>query len=195
MFPGFATFEVMDKEPPVWLFFLYTISIGATGMLLARRRPIFCVPFITCVLLGAFALYLELRDSYVGHAIFREGGSAYILAAGLATFVGIGMPLLGAFVGAKDVEGGFRAWRWTLGISGAALLVLSLFASSELVGPAYYEYVSHPGKRTIADGTLPLTWQEIVAQASTICVLIGLVLLSAYLLRAAFQPPQSKRNT
>jgi hypothetical protein len=89
MFPGFATFEVMDKEPPVWLFFLYTISIGATGMLLARRRPIFCVPFITCVLLGTFALYLELRDSYVGHAIFREGGSAYILAAGLATFVGI----------------------------------------------------------------------------------------------------------
>jgi hypothetical protein len=79
-----AVFEVMDKEPPLWLFFIYSISLGATGMLLARRRPILCSPFIALVLVGAFALYLELRDAFVGEAILREGGLAYVASCGFA---------------------------------------------------------------------------------------------------------------
>jgi hypothetical protein len=73
MLAAIAAFKVMDKEPPAWLIPLYRLSAGAIGMLTARRRPILCVPFISLVLLGGFALYLELRD-HMWEMRFSEKG-------------------------------------------------------------------------------------------------------------------------
>jgi hypothetical protein len=182
-----AFFAVMDKEPPVWLILLSSLSSGAIGMLIARRRPILCVPFILLTLLGTFAIYLELRDSYVRDAILSEGGLTYMPALVLAILAGIGMPLLGAFVGAKKLERSMSAWRWTLGASGAVILGLTLFIASGFVKVAYYVYILFPREKAGEGYIMPLRWQDIVAELSIACVLIGLLLLSVYLLRSAFR--------
>jgi hypothetical protein len=187
MFPVLAAFEVMDKEPPAWLILLSFLSTGAVGMLVARRRPILCLPFISVVLLGAFAIYLELRDPYVGDAILSEGGLTYIVSCGFAILAGIGMPLLGAFVGARKIERDMTAWRWTLGASGAVIAGLTLFTGSGFVESAYYNYIFYPREKAGEGYIMPLRWQDIVAELSIACVLIGLLLLSAYLLHSALR--------
>lgn len=187
MFAAITVFEVMDKEPPLWLFPLYSLSMGATGMLLARRRPILCSPFIALVLVGVFALYLELRDTFVGEAILREGGFAYIASCGFAILAGIGMPLFSAFAKGEDFKS-MAAWRWTLGASGAVILGLTLFVASGFVEAAYYAYIFYPREKAGEGYIMPLRWQDIVAELSIACVLIGLLLLSIYLMRCALRP-------
>ena len=184
----------MDKEPPAWLILLCCLSAGAIGMLTARRRPILCVPFISLVLLGAFALHLELRDSYAGDAILREGGVTYISTCGFAILAGISMPLLGAFAGAKNLENSIAAWRLTLGASGAVLLVLTLFLGSGFVETAYYDYIFYPREKAGEGYIMPLRWQDIVARVSIACVLLALVFLSVYLLHSAFRPKTTKTS-
>lgn len=193
-----AAFEVMDKEPPVWLIFLCFFALGVVGMLLARHRPILCAPLIALVLLGAFALYLEFSEPYVGDAILREGGFIYISVCGLAIVAGIIMPLIGALVGTKNLEKSLAAWRWTLGVSGAVLLGLTVFAASGFVRVAYYNYIFLPKEKAEEHYIMPLRWQDIVAEISIACVLISLLLLSTYLLLSALRnqkPPQPLVNS
>jgi len=185
-------FEVTDKEPTLWLFLLYSLSIGAAGMLVARRRPILCIPAISLVLLGAFALALELGDPYVGVAILHEGGLPYVSGYGLAVLAGVSMPVLGAFVGAKHLEKRMAAWRWTLGASGAALLGLTFFVGSGFMRTAYYEYIFWPKEKAGEGYIMPLRWQDIVANLSIGCALVGLIYLSSYLLRAAARLHQQR---
>jgi hypothetical protein len=192
MLASVAVFEVMDKEPPLWLISLYFLSLGAAGMLSARRRPVLCAPFIAAILVGAFALYLELRDPSVGNAILRERGFAYVAACGCALVAGIGMPLLGAFVGARHLENSLVFWRPALGTSGALLLGLTLFVGSGFVRTAYYNYILWPREKAEDHYIMPLRWQDIVAEASIACVLVGLLLLSAYLLRSGFRPQKQQ---
>jgi hypothetical protein len=182
-----AAFEVMDKEAPLWLIVLASFSTGAIGMLAARRRPILSALFVTVVLLGAFALYLELSDAFVGESIVKEGGFAYLGGCGIAILAGIGMPLLGAFAGTNRLQQSAAPWRCTSGISGAVLLGLTLFMGSGFVQTAYYDYIFYPKEKAGEGYIMPLRWQDIVAELSIACVLIGLLLLSTYLLRSAFR--------
>jgi hypothetical protein len=183
----FAAFEVMDKEPPLWLIFLVSFSTGAIGMLVARRRPILSALFVTLVLLGAFALILELSDTYVGESIIKEGGLIYLGGCGIAILAGIGMPVLGAFAGTNKLQESAAAWRWTSGVSGAVILGLTLFMGSAFLESAYYDYIFYPKEKVGEGYIMPLRWQDIVARGSIACGLIGLLLLSTYLLRAAFR--------
>ncbi|HKM91066.1 MAG TPA: hypothetical protein VJX29_10660 [Candidatus Acidoferrales bacterium] len=192
MIAAIAALEVMDKEPPVWLLLLYCLATGAIGMLAARRRPILCVLFISLILLGALPLYLELRDSNVGEAILSEGGVTYLSTCGFAILAGIGMPLLGAYVGAKNLVNSIAAWRWTLGASGALLLGLTLFVGSGFVETAYYDYVFYPREKAGEGYIMPLRWQDIVAEVSIACALIALLLLSVYLLRSSLRPKATR---
>jgi hypothetical protein len=189
-----AAFEVMDKEPPLWLIFLASFSTGAIGMLAARRRPILSALFVTVVLLGAFALYLEVSDSFVGEAIVKENGFAYLGGCGIAILAGIGMPLLGAFVGAKKLQQSAATWRWTSGVSGAVLSGLTLFMGSAFVESAYYDYIFYPKEKAGEGYIMPLRWQDIVARVSIACVLVGLLLLSTYLLRSAFRRQKNSES-
>jgi hypothetical protein len=182
-----AAFEVMDKEPPLWLISLGCFGAGAIGMLAARRRPVLCAPFVAVVLLVAFALYLELRDPFVGPSIVREGGFAYLAGCGVALLAGVGMPLFGAFAGAREPEQSAVVWRWTSGVSGAVLLGLTLFVGSGFVEAAYYSYIFYPKEKAGEGYIMPLRWQDIVAEVSIASVLIGLFLLSTYLLRSALR--------
>ena len=110
--------EVIDRGPALSLLFLYAIGVGATGMLSARRRPIFCLPFISLVLLSALSLYLELSDSSVRKAMLTDGGYSYYLSWGFAILAGVAMPTLGASVGAGKLVRSMGVWRLTLGSSG-----------------------------------------------------------------------------
>src|SRR5215469_4483632 len=177
--------EVLERDPQLWLLTLYTLSTGAIGMLSARRRPILSAVFISFVLLGAFAVYLEVRTSHASDSFLRL--SSYISGSALAILVGISMSVLGALVGAKklDNDNGMKAWRWTSGGAGIALLGLTLFVGSKFARTAYHEYfVWYP---TIRQYGLPMRWQDILPQVFTACVLIGLLFLGAYLLRSALR--------
>jgi hypothetical protein len=143
--------------------------------------------FCHCALLGAFALYLELSDSFVGESIVKEGGFAYLGGCGIAILAGIGMPLLGAFAGTNRVQQSAAAWRWSSGVSGAVLLGLTLFMGSGFVKTVYYDYVFYPKEKAGEGYIMPLRSQDIVAELSIACILIGLLLLSTYLLRSAFR--------
>ena len=145
--------------------------------------------FISVVLLGAFAVYLEVRDSYAGDSILRVSG--YISGSALAILVGISMSVLGALVGAKKVDKGMQAWRWTSGGSGIALLGLTLFAVYEFARTIYYPYFSVGRKHGLIARFLEMGWQDILADVSIACVLIGLLLLATYLLRSAFRPEKN----
>lgn len=139
------------------------------------------------VLLGAFALYLELSDSFVGESIVKEGGFAYLGGCGIAILAGIGMPLLGAFAGTKLIE--FSRAR-QLGVGPRAsleLLGLTLFMGSGFVKTVYYDYIFYPKEKAGEGYIMPPRWQDIVAELSIACILIGLLLLSTYLLRSAFR--------
>jgi len=179
--------EVLERDPQLWLLALYTLSNGAIGMLSARRRPILSAVFISFVLLGAFAVYLEVSTSHASDSILRL--SSYISGSALAILVGISMSVLGALVGTKKLDDGMKAWRWTSGGAGIALLGLTLFAGSKLARTAYYEYfVLYPRIRARNHHVLPVRWQDILPQVLTACVLIGLLFLGAYLLRSALRP-------
>jgi hypothetical protein len=102
------------------------------------------------------------------------------------------MPLFGAFVRAKNFKKNMGVWRWTLGASGAVILGLTLFIGSGFVEAAYYNYFLFPREKAGEGYIMPLRWQDIVAELSIACVLIGLLLLSAYLLRSAFRPQSNK---
>jgi hypothetical protein len=177
--------DTWNPIPQLLSLALYTISTGAIGMLFARRRPIVSAPFIFCVLLSAFAVYLELRDSYFGPSILRA--AAYILGSTVAVLAGIGMAVLGALVGAKKMDERLEAWRWTSGGSGIAILGLTLFAVSDFARTAYHEYFIH--QKYAKNNNLPLmSWQDVLPGVFIACVLIGLLVLAAYLLRSAFRP-------
>lgn len=180
--------DTWNPIPQLWSLALYTLSTGAIGMQLARRRPIVSAPFIFCVLLSAFAVYLELRDSYWGLSILRA--AAYILGSTVAVLAGIGMAVLGALVGAKKMDERLVAWRWTSGGSGIAILGLTLFAVSDFARTAYHEYHEYLIYSKYAkSNNLPLmSWQDILPDVSRACVLTGLLVLAAYLLRSAFRP-------
>lgn len=174
----------MERDPQLWFLTLYTLSTGALGMLSGRRRPILSAVFISFVLLSAFSVYLEVRDSYARDSILRV--SSYISGSALAILVGISMSVLGALVGAKKVDKGMKVWRWTSGAAGIALLGLTLFASSKFARTAYYEYfVLYPTIR--ARRHYVLRWQDILPEVFTACILIALLFLGAYLLRSALR--------
>jgi hypothetical protein len=159
-------------------------------MLSARRRPILSAVFISFVLLSAFAVYLEVCDSYARDSILRL--SSYISGSALAILVGISMSMLGALVGAKKVDKGMQAWRWTSGGSGIALLGLTLFAGSKFARTEYHEYfVLYPRIRARHPYVSLVRWQDILPEVLTACVLIGLLLLGTYLLRSAFRPEKN----
>jgi hypothetical protein len=180
--------EVIDRDPSLSLLFLYVLGVGATGMLLARRRPILCLPFISLVLLAAFALYLKLSDSF--KAILSEGGSGYILSWGFAILAGIAMPTLGASVGARKLEKGARVWRLTLGSSGTALLGLTVFFWYGFVRTAYNYYVVLPRIKAAHRYIMimpPWRWQDIATDVASASVLFAFLLLSVHLLRSALR--------
>lgn len=176
-----------NPQLQLWSLSLFTISTGAIGMLSARRRPILSAPFIFFVLLSAFAVYLELRDSHFGPSILRV--VAYILGSAVAVLAGAGLSVLGALVGANKMDERRGAWRWTLGGSGMALLGLTLFAVFELVTTVYtYLNTLAIQKHVRNQYAVQVRWQDVLPDVFTACVLIGLLILAAYLLRSAFRP-------
>ena len=179
--------EVMDKEPPLWFIFLVAFTTGTVGMLVARRRPLLSALFVTVMLLGAFALCLEWRDSFASASILKEAGISYFGGSVVALLAGIGMPLFGALAGSRKLDKCARSWRWTSVISGAVLLGLTLFMVSGFVESLYYDYIFYPRVKAEDHYIMPLRWQDITAESLIACTLVALLVLSTYLLRSPFR--------
>jgi hypothetical protein len=60
-----------------------------------------------------------------------------------------------------------------LDASGAVILSLTLFIGSGFVETAYHNYILYPGEKADEGYIMPLRWQDIVAELSIACVLIG----------------------
>ena len=189
-----AALEVMDKEPPLWFIYLASFATGAVGMLVARRRPILSALFVTVILLGAFALYLEWSDPFVRESIVKEAGITYLGGSVAALLAGIGLPLFGALAGSKKLRQSGPAWRWASGVSGGVLLGLTLFMCSGFVESLYYDYIFYPRIKAQDHYIMPLRWQDITAESLIACALVALLLLSAYLLRSAFRRQEKNEN-
>jgi hypothetical protein len=185
---AFCEEATLVRNPELWVLALYTLSTGAIGMILARRRPILSTLFASFVLLSAFAVYLEVRDSHAGDSVLRMSG--YVAGSALSILVGIGMSVLGALVGAKKVNEGMGAWRWTSGGSGTVMLGLTLYAIAEFARNLYREYFYFA---RINHYSFPMRWQDILEEAPTACVLIAILFLATYLLRSAFRPERTSK--
>ena len=184
----------MDKEPPLWFIYLASFATGAVGMLVARRRPILSALFVTVILLGAFALYLEWSDPFVRESIVKEAGITYLGGSVAALLAGIGLPLFGALAGSKKLRQSGPAWCWASGVSGGVLLGLTLFMCSGYVESLYYDYIFYPRVKAQDHYIMPLRWQDITAESLIACALVALLLLSAYLLRSAFRRQEKNEN-
>ena len=178
----------VPRDPQLWVLALYTLGTGAIGMCLARRRPILSALFSSFVLLSAFAVYLEVRDSHAGDSALRMSG--YISGSALAILAGIGMSVLGALVGAKKVEDGARTWRWTSGGSGTVLLGLTVYAIAEFARNVYSEYSYY---LRIGANHYVLSWQDILAKLPMVCILFALLFFASYLLGSAIWPEKAGR--
>ena len=189
-----AALEVMDKEPPLSFIFLASFATGAVGMLVARRRPILSAFFVTVILLGAFALYLDWSDSFVRQSIIKEVGIAHLGGSLAAILAGIGLPVFGALAGSKNLSQSAPTWRWASGVSGGVLLGLTLFMCSAFVESLYYDYIFYPREKAEDHYIMPLRWQDITAESLIACALIALLLLSTYLLRSAFRHQKTTEN-
>ncbi len=188
-------FEVMDKEPPLGLVLLFFLSVGGAGMLMGRRRPLLCLPFVAVLLILGFAGFMELNDAFVGPAIREGGGLAYVALSYLAILGGIAMPLAGAVIGARRTAKSTLPWRWISGSVGIALLSLTSYLGYGFGKNAYYAYFLWPKEKAEDHYIMPLRWQDIVAQVVIASVLVGFLACSVYLLRSAVrpkeQPPQN----
>ncbi len=92
------------------------------------------------ILFADFAMYLELLDAFEGPAIVEEGGITYLAMLGFATIVGLGLPVLGAVWGAKNLPSILKIWRWTLGLTGVVLAGFAFYGGYGFLESAYYDY-------------------------------------------------------
>jgi hypothetical protein len=186
--------ETMDKEPVLALVLLFFLSIGGAGMVLGRRRPLLCVPFLAVVVVMGYLGLLELNDEFVGPSIRREGGLVYVGLFYFAILAGTAMPLVGAVIGAGRSANGITPWRWISGAVGLPLMGLTSYMWYGYVKNAYYAYYLWPIEKAEDHYIMPLRWQHIVAQVTLTSVLIGLSVSSIYLLRSAFRPKEPTRQ-
>jgi hypothetical protein len=119
--------ETMDKEPALALVLLFFLSIGGAEMVLGRRLPLLCVPFLAVLVVMGYLGLLELNDEFVGPSIRREGGLVYVGLFYFAILAGTAMPLLGAVIGARRSANGVTPWRWISGAVGLPLMGLTSY--------------------------------------------------------------------
>ena len=103
--PIAALLEVMDKELPLWMVAVESVTIGITGFYLARRRSLLSIPVYVLALLDASRIQ-ELRDPYVGPAILKEAGLAYVVLSYLFAAIVLVLPLIGLLRSRKVVVHG-----------------------------------------------------------------------------------------
>jgi hypothetical protein len=87
--------EVMDKEPTILGLWLGGVTLGFLAFLAARWRRWAALPFLAIALLSAAAVWMELRDPFVGPAILREAGRSYPWHLAISTGIAAVLALAG----------------------------------------------------------------------------------------------------
>jgi hypothetical protein len=87
--------EGMDKEPTILGLWFGGVTFGLLAFLAARWRRWAALRFLAVVLLGAAAVWMELRDPFVGPAILREAGRSYPWHLAISTGIASVLALAG----------------------------------------------------------------------------------------------------
>ncbi len=185
---AFIFFEAMDKVPALAVILLFFLSIGGAGLVMGRRHPLLCLPFLTIVVTIGYLGLLELND--IGPSIRAEGGFAYVGLSYFAILAGVIMPVVGAVIGARRKPNSTRPWRFISGLVGLPLLGLTAYMGYGQAKANYYEYYLWPIEKAEEHYIMPLHWKDIVAQMTIWSVLVALLITSIYLLRSAFRPEE-----
>jgi hypothetical protein len=93
------TFEVMDKEWPLWLVLAVFLGLGLLGMLLGRKWPMTVIVVLPLTILAGIGHVRELTDPYMGEAIRREAGMRYVVLSYLALGGGAILIVVGTLQG------------------------------------------------------------------------------------------------
>jgi hypothetical protein len=96
--------EVMDKETTVLGMWLGGLSYGGLAFLASRWRRWAALPFLVIILLGAVAVWSELRDPFVGPAILREAGEAYPWHLAVSTAIASALAISGIVLPKRAAE-------------------------------------------------------------------------------------------
>lgn len=88
-------FEVMDKEPALWWFFLVCGAVGVVGFLFCRWKRWTGFVILPLCALFAHGITAELRDPYVGPMILQEAGYRYVIGAYVAAALSLAIPAIG----------------------------------------------------------------------------------------------------
>src|SRR5947209_5380298 len=81
LIPAIAHAEVMDKEFSLSTLLLANLVGAVVVFLAARMKPAWLALVIPVAALLCWAQLSELLDPFVGPAMVREGGSAYVAAS------------------------------------------------------------------------------------------------------------------
>jgi hypothetical protein len=76
---AYVIFEVIDKEPALGVVLLFFLSIVGAGMVMGRRLPVLCIPFLAVELVMGYVAILELTDGNTAQAIRQEAGFVYLV--------------------------------------------------------------------------------------------------------------------
>jgi len=95
---AYAVFEVMDKEPSLHATAILYGILAGLGYLLSRRRWWWGLLALPLVAAFAWSDVSELYDPFVGPAIVREAGYAYVLGWHALIIAGFALPITSALL-------------------------------------------------------------------------------------------------
>lgn len=90
-----ALLEVMDKEPSLPGMWICGVGFGALGYWAGRRWFWPAIPVLTLAIFWTYAMHVELTDPWVGPAIVREAGHAYVVQGYFTGFLSIALTMAG----------------------------------------------------------------------------------------------------
>jgi hypothetical protein len=95
---AYAIFEAMDKEPSLLSTAILYGVVAGLGYLLSRRRWWWGLLSLPLVAAFAWGDVSELHDPFVGPAIVREAGYAYVLGWYAVIIAGFALPITSALL-------------------------------------------------------------------------------------------------
>ena len=93
--------EVMDNEPSLGENWIWSIAGGLIAIAAWRWRWWAGLAVTSIALLGLLAVYLELRDLFVGPAMRLEAGERYVTQFYLAVGVAVVLNAAGVYLGMR----------------------------------------------------------------------------------------------
>ena|SRR5215813_1076661 len=100
MYHAILLYEVLDKEPPAIWFWKIFLPVAVVGFILCRFYWQLIAIILPFTLLLGWAITSELREPFVGEAIYAES-KVYIFQVYAGWLTAVLFPCVGALIGLK----------------------------------------------------------------------------------------------